>query len=308
MKKEIHFMEMILQQNKIKNHKLVVDLQVEKQIAHRNKKNKAFKGIIIAGTVLSTLPLLLILFYIFKQGITAINWDFFTNLPKPVGETGGGVSNALVGSILILLVSCVLAIPVGIVIGIYLSEVAKSRLAYYCRLAVDVLQGIPSIVIGIIIYEWIVRPMGGFSAFSGSVALALMMLPSIIKSTEETLKLLPESLKEASLALGVPYYKTVLKIIVPTGISGITTGVILSIARVIGETAPLFFTAFGNPFMSTNIFKPISSLPLIIFNYATSPYNDWHQLAWGASMLLILMILILNLITKIVQRKWKVQF
>jgi phosphate transport system permease protein len=137
-----------------------MNMQIEKQIAHRNKKNKAFKGVIIAGTILSTLPLLLILFYIFKQGITAINWDFFTNLPKPVGETGGGVSNALVGSILILLVSCVLAIPVGIVIGIYLSEVAKSRLAYYCRLAVDVLQGIPSIVIGIIIYEWIVRPTG----------------------------------------------------------------------------------------------------------------------------------------------------
>jgi phosphate transport system permease protein len=283
-------------------------MQIEKQIAKRNKKNKIFKGVIIAGTVISTLPLLLILFYIFKQGITAINWEFFTNLPKPVGETGGGVANALVGSILILLVSCVIAIPVGIIIGIYLSEVAKSRLAYYCRLAVDVLQGIPSIVIGIIIYEWIVRPMGGFSAFSGSVALALMMLPSIIKSTEETLKLLPESLKEASLALGVPYYKTILKIIIPSGLSGIMTGVILSIARVIGETAPLLFTAFGNPFMSTDIFKPMSSLPLIIFNYATSPYSDWHQLAWGASMLLILMILILNIITKIVQRKWKVQF
>ncbi|MEO5908651.1 MAG: phosphate ABC transporter permease PstA, partial [Ginsengibacter sp.] len=300
--------EMILKQNKIMNNKLLVDLQIEKQIVRRNKKNKIFKGIIIAGTIISTLPLLLILFYIFKQGITAINWDFFTNLPKPVGETGGGVANALVGSILILLVSCVLAIPIGIIIGIYLSEVAKSRLAYFSRLAVDVLQGIPSIVIGIIIYEWIVRPMGGFSAFSGSVALALMMLPSIVKSTEETLKLLPESLKEASLALGVPYYKTILKIIVPTGIGGIMTGVILSISRVIGETAPLLFTAFGNPFMSTNIFKPISSLPLIIFNYATSPYNDWHQLAWGASMLLILMILILNIITKIVQRKWKVQF
>jgi len=299
---------MILHQNKIMNNKLFADLEIEKQIAHRNKKNKAFKGIIIAGTIISTLPLLLILFYIFKQGITAINWDFFTNLPKPVGETGGGVANALVGSVLILLVSCVLAIPVGIIIGIYLSEATKSRLAYYCRLAVDVLQGIPSIVIGIIIYEWIVRPMGGFSAFSGSVALALMMLPAIVKSTEETLKLLPESLKEASLALGVPYYKTILKIIVPTGLGGIMTGVILSIARVIGETAPLLFTAFGNPFMSTNIFKPMSSLPLIIFNYATSPYNDWHQLAWGASMLLILMILILNIITKIVQRKWKVQF
>jgi phosphate transport system permease protein len=213
-----------------------------------------------------------------------------------------------VGSILILLVSCIIAIPVGIVIGIFLSEETKSKLAYYCRLAVDVLQGIPSIVIGIIIYEWIVRPMGGFSAFSGSVALALMMLPSIVKSTEETLKLLPESLKEASLALGVPYYKTMMKVIVPTGLSGILTGVILSISRVIGETAPLLFTAFGSPFMTTDIFKPMSSLPLIIFNYATSPYEDWHQLAWGASMLLILMILILNIISKIVQRKWKVQF
>jgi len=284
------------------------DKLVEKQIGRRNKKNKIFKGVIIAGTVVSTLPLILILFYIFQQGVSAINWHFLTNLPKPVGEAGGGVSNALVGSILILLVACALAIPIGILIGIYLSEDKQSKLAYYARLSVDVLQGIPSIVIGIIIYEWIVRPMGGFSSFSGSLALALMMLPSIIKSTEETLKLLPESLKEASLALGVPYYKTILKVIVPTGISGITTGVILSISRVIGETAPLLFTAFGNPFMNTNILKPMSSLPLIIFNYATSPYEDWHQLAWGASLLLILMILFLNIITKIVQRKWKVQF
>jgi len=281
---------------------------VEKQIARRNKKNKLFKGVIIAGTVISTLPLLLILFYIFRQGITAINWNFFTHLPKPVGETGGGIANALVGSIIILLVSCIFAIPIGIIIGLYLSETGKSRLAYFCRLSVDVLQGIPSIVIGIIIYEWVVRSLGGFSAFSGSMALALMMLPAIIKSTEETLKLLPGSLKEASLALGVPYYKTILKIIVPTGMGGIMTGVILSISRVIGETAPLLFTSFGNSFMTTDIFKPMSSLPLIIFNYATSPYSDWHQLAWGASLVLILMVLILNVITKLVQRKWKVQF
>jgi phosphate transport system permease protein len=301
-------MEIILEKKIPSKTKEFQDKLIEKQIARRNSKNKLFKGVIIAGTIISTLPLLLILFYIFRQGIAAINWNFLTNLPKPVGETGGGVSNALVGSIIILLVSCIVAIPAGIIIGIYLSEETKSKLAYYCRLAVDVLQGIPSIVIGIIIYEWIVRPLGGFSAFSGSLALALMMLPSIIKSTEETLKLLPESLKEASLALGVPYYKTILKVIVPTGIRGITTGVILSISRVIGETAPLLFTSFGNPFMSTNIFKPMSSLPLIIFNYATSPYEEWHQLAWGASMLLILMILFLNIITKIVQRKWKVQF
>ncbi len=299
---------MILQEKTTIKNNLSVDKQIEKQIAGRNRKNKTFKGVIIAGTIISTLPLLLILFYIFRQGISALDWHFLTNLPKPVGETGGGVANALVGSIMILLVSCIFAIPMGIIIGIYLSEATKSKLAYYSRLAVDVLQGIPSIVIGIIIYEWVVRPMGGFSAFSGSMALTLMMLPSIIKSTEETLKLLPHSLKEASLALGVPYYKTILKVVVPTGISGITTGIILSIARVIGETAPLLFTAFGNPFMSTNIFKPMSSLPLIIFNYATSPYNDWHQLAWGASLLLILMILFLNIITKIVQRKWKVQF
>ncbi len=301
-------MEMALESELAKKKQLIQDRLVEKQIGLRNKKNTLFKGIIIAGTVISTLPLLLILFYIFKQGVAAINWHFLTNLPKPVGEAGGGVSNALVGSILILLVSCVIAIPIGIVIGIYLSEEKKSRLGYYSRLSIDVLQGIPSIVIGIIIYEWVVKPMGGFSALSGSIALALMMLPSIVKSTEETLKLLPESLKEASLALGVPYYKTILKVIVPTGLSGIFTGVILSIARVIGETAPLLFTAFGNPYMTTNIFKPMSSLPLIIFNYATSPYNDWHELAWGASMLLILMILILNIITKIIQHKWKVQF
>ncbi len=301
-------MERVLEAELKIKKKLSKTRLIEKQIGRRNKKNILFKGVIIGGTLISTLPLLLILFYIFKQGVAAINWHFLTHLPNPVGEPGGGVSNALVGSIIILLVSCVLAIPVGIVIGIYLSEEKKSRLGYYCRLATDVLQGIPSIVIGIIIYEWVVRPMGGFSALSGSVALSLMMLPSIIKSTEETLKLLPESLKEASLALGVPYYKTILRVIVPTGLSGITSGVILSIARVIGETAPLLFTAFGNPFMATNILKPMSSLPLIIFNYATSPYNDWHQLAWGASMVLILMILILNIITKIVQRKWKVQF
>ena len=301
-------MEMILQQKTTIKNNRSDDKQIEKQIARRNRKNKAFKGMIIAGTIISTLPLLLILFYIFRQGITAINWNFFTHLPKPVGETGGGVSNALVGTILILLVSCVLAIPIGIIIGIYLSEETKSKLAYYCRLSVDILQGIPSIVIGIIIYEWVVRPLGGFSAFSGSMALALMMLPAIIKSTEETLKLLPHSLKEASLALGVPYYKTILNIIVPTGLGGITAGVILSISRVIGETAPLLFTSFGNSFMSTDIFKPMSSLPLIIFNYATSPYSDWHQLAWGASLLLILMVLFLNIITKIVQHKWKVQF
>ncbi len=277
-------------------------------IEYRNIRNKLFKGIVIILTVICTLPLLLVLYRITKEGISAINWDFFVNLPKPVGEKGGGIANALVGSGLIILMASVFAIPLGISIGIYLSEFKKTKLAYFTLLSVDVLQGIPSIVIGIIIYLWVVKTMGHFSAVSGSIALSMMMLPAIIKSTEETLKLIPDTLKEASLSLGVPYYRTILKVILPAGITGILSGVILSVARVAGETAPLLFTAFGNPFMNTNITKPMSSLPSIIFNYAISPYEDWHKLAWGASFMLIAIILVLNIITKIAQRKWRVQF
>jgi len=155
---------------------------------------------------------------------------------------------------------------------------------------------------------WVVKPTGHFSAISGSIALAIMMLPPIIKATEETLKLIPETIKEASLSLGVPYYKTILRIMLPTSISGIITGSLLSISRVAGETAPLLFTAFGNPFVNTNILKPISSLPLLIYNYASSPYEEWHQLAWGASFVLIMMILILNVTTKLIERRWRIQF
>ncbi|HEX5553552.1 MAG TPA: phosphate ABC transporter permease PstA [Chitinophagaceae bacterium] len=277
-------------------------------IYRRKRKNSLFKTAVIVFSAISTLPLLFILFYIFRQGIAAINWQFLINLPKPVGEPGGGIANALLGTVLIVLVAAIIAIPIGIFTGIYLNENRRSPTSYYCRLSVDVLQGIPSIVVGIIIYEWVVRTMGGFSAVSGSLALALMMIPLIVKSTEETLKLLPYSLKEASLSLGVPYYRTILKVIVPAGMGGILSGIILSIARVVGETAPLLFTAFGNPYMNANIFKPISSLPLIIFNYATSPYNDWHQLAWGASFILVVMVLILSMITKLIEKRWKIQY
>ncbi len=278
------------------------------QLRQRSLKNIVFKGGVIFLTILATLPLLFILFYIIRQGISALNWSFFTQLPLPVGQVGGGVANAIVGTLIIVGVAAVLAIPAGIFAGIYLSEAKKSKLSYYCRLAVDVLQGIPSIVIGIIVYVWVVKSLGSFSALSGSVALALMMLPFVVKSTEETLKLIPNHLKEASLALGVPYYKTILKVILPTGLSGIFSGIILGIARVIGETAPLLFTAFGSPYMNTNLLKPMDNLPLTIFKYATSPYDDWHRLAWGASFVLIMIILILNMITKIIEKKWRIQF
>jgi phosphate transport system permease protein len=253
------------------------------------------------------LPLFAILFYIIKAGITRVNWSFLVNVPKPVGEKGGGIANALLGTFLIIIVASLIAIPVGIMCGVFLSENRKSRLAYWSRLCVDILQGVPSIVIGIIAYFWLVKPLGGFSALSGSVALAIMMLPIVIRSTEETLKLLPDSLKEAAFALGMPFHRVILKVIVPCGISGILSGVMLSIARVAGETAPLLFTAFGNPYLSANITKPMQSLPLLIFNYATSPYNDWHDLAWGASVILLVFVLLLNISTKLITKRWKVQ-
>jgi len=281
---------------------------MDELIRLRFYKDKLFKSGIILLTLLSTVPLLLILFYIVKQGISAINWDFFINLPKPVGEKGGGILNALIGSGIIIFIASLIAIPFGAIAGLYLSEYSRDKLAYWVGLCVDVLQGIPSIVLGIIIYLWIVKPTGHFSALSGSIALAIMMLPPIIKSTEETLKLIPGTIKEASLSLGVPYYKTILRIILPMGLSGILSGSILSISRVAGETAPLLFTAFGNPFINTNILKPMSSLPLLIFNYASSPYDEWHKLAWGASFVLIMLILFLNIVTKILERRWKIQF
>ncbi len=276
-------------------------------VKYRIGKSTGFQVLTILLSFACVVPLIFILIYIIKAGITKINWNFLTNLPKPVGETGGGIANALLGSTIIIGVASVIAIPIGILCGIYLSENRNTKLAYWSRLCVDILQGVPSIVIGIVAYFWLVKPLGGFSALSGSVALAIMMLPTIVRSTEETLKLLPDTIREAAYALGMPFHRVILKVIVPCGISGILSGVMLSVARIAGETAPLLFTAFGNPYTSTNILKPMQSLPLLIFNYATSPYNDWHDLAWGASCILLIWVLLLNIFTKLITRKWKVQ-
>ena len=276
-------------------------------VKYRVGKSRLVQGVIVFFAFLITLPLMLIIIYIFREGITKINWDFLTKIPKPVGETGGGIVNALIGSILIVLTASAMAVPIGIMAGIYLSENRTGRLSYWCRLCVDVLQGVPSIVIGIVVYFWIVKPIGTFSAFSGSIALAIMMLPILIRSTEETLKLIPSSLKEAGLALGLPYHRVILKVIVPCGISGILSGIMLSVARIAGETAPLLFTAFGNPFLNLNLGKPMQSLPLMIFNYATSPYDEWHEMAWGAALILLFTVLLLNIITKLTTKRWNVQ-
>jgi phosphate transport system permease protein len=276
-------------------------------VKYRVGKSKLVQGLIVFFAFLITVPLLLIIIYIFREGITRINWNFLTKIPKPVGEEGGGIVNALIGSALIVLAATIIAVPIGIMAGIYLSENQTSRLSYWSRLCVDVLQGIPSIVIGIVVYFWIVKPIGTFSAISGSVALAVMMLPILVRSTEETLKLIPFSLKEAGLALGLPYHRVILKVIVPCGVSGILSGIMLSIARIAGETAPLLFTAFGNPFLNTNLTRPMQSLPLMIFNYATSPYDEWHEMAWGAALILLFTVLLLNIITKLTTKRWNVQ-
>jgi phosphate transport system permease protein len=278
-----------------------------KNIKYRIGKSYVAQIVTTIFAFACVIPLLYILGFILKAGITKINWHFLVSIPKPVGESGGGIVNALVGSILIILCASIIAIPIGILAGIYLSENGKSRLAYWCRLCVDILQGVPSIVIGIIAYFWLVKPLGGFSALSGSVALAIMMLPIVIRSTEETLKLLPSSLQEAAFALGMPFHRVMFKVVVPVGISGILSGVMLAIARITGETAPLLFTAFGNPYLSYNITKPMQSLPHLIYDYATSPYDDWKNLAWGASVILLLWVLLLNIFTKLITRKWKVQ-
>ncbi|MCP4626466.1 MAG: phosphate ABC transporter permease PstA [bacterium] len=277
-------------------------------LRYRLLKDRFFKAAVILLALAVLVPLLLILYHIVRNGIAVVNWEFLTSLPKPMGDVGGGIANALVGTIMLVIVAAALAVPPGICAGIYLAESKSGRLAAALRTCMDILQGIPSIVIGIIAYAWVVVTFGTFSAFSGGIALAVMMLPVIVRATEETLKLIPENLREASLALGVPYSKTILKVVVPSGLSGILTGIMLGMARIAGETAPLLFTAFGSPFMNLNIFKPVDSLPLMIFNYATSPYPEWHSMAWGASFVLVVFVLSINFFAKVISAKWKVRF
>ena len=271
-------------------------------------KDRLFLALVILFSFVMIVPLMLIIFHIVKNGIAVISWEFLTSMPRPMGEPGGGIVNALAGTLMLIVLASLFAIPLGVLAGIYLVEQKKGVIASGVRLCMEVLQGIPSIVIGIVAYAWVVLSMGTFSALSGSVALAIMMLPVIVRSTEETLRLIPDNLREASLALGVSYSRTVLKIVVPSGLTGILTGILLAIARITGETAPLLFTAFGNPFMSLNVLKPVDSLPLIIFNYATSPYPEWHAKAWGAALVLVVFVLGMNFIAKVIAKRWKVRF
>jgi phosphate transport system permease protein len=247
-------------------------------------------GMAILTVVLVLAPLIAIFAYLVYRGIGSITWDFLTKTPKPVGEPGGGMANAIVGSLIILGIASAIGVPFGVGAGIYLAEFGRNRFGQAIRFTADVLNGVPSIVIGIVAYGLVVVPMGGFSALAGGVALGIMMVPTICRTTEEMLLLVPQALREAAYGLGVPRWRTTLSIVLRTATSGVITGIMLAFARVAGETAPLLFTALGNTFWNLRYDQPTAALPLQIFIYANSAYEDWHRQAWAGSFVLIVLI------------------
>jgi len=259
----------------------------------RHGVNHLVTFLAIASTVIVIAPLIAILAYLLYMGAHSLNWAFFTRIPAPVGEEGGGMANAIAGSGIVLAIASVLGIPVGIAAGVYLAEFGRGKLlAAVVRFTADVLNGVPSIVMGIASYSLIVIKQGHFSAWAGGVALAVMMVPTITRTTEEMLATVPHAIREAALGLGVPKWRTVVSVSLKTASPGIITGCMLAFARVAGETAPLLFTAFGNQFWSFKLNQPIAALPLQIYVYAISPYDEWHRLAWAGSLVLIVMIMV----------------
>jgi len=278
-------------------------LNVSKSHTSRRKvKSKIMLILCYIAAFTAILPLLYIFFYTTMQGASSLNWAFFTELPKPVGEEGGGMANAILGTLILVGLGSAIGIPVGVFAGIYVTEYSKNVLANIIKFVTDVLSGIPSIIIGIFAYGLIVIPMKSFSAYAGGFALGVLMIPTITRITEEMLKLVPHTLREAALALGIPRWKTTLRIVLRTAQSGIITGILLAIARAAGETAPLLFTSFGNSFWSTTLDSPMASIPVQIFNYAISPYDEWHRKAWAGAFVLIALVFIVSLIVRLATR------
>jgi len=267
-------------------------------LGYRRRKlvDRLARGFCIGATALAVLPLFLVLYYVAEKGLAGVSWDFFTKMPMPVGETGGGMKHALMGTLIVVAVASAIGIPVGILAGIYLGEFGQGgKFGQVVRFSADVMAGIPSITVGLFVYAVVVLTMGSFSALAGGIALAILMIPTVMRTTEEMLKLVPAHLREAALALGAPKRRAIWRVAVRTAAPGIATGVVLAIARISGETAPLLFTALGKDYFSTDLGKPIATLPVQIYNYAISPYDDWHQQAWTAALVLVFMVLVFNL-------------
>jgi phosphate transport system permease protein len=268
----------------------------------RKFKSNAVTVVLVLCALAVIAPLFLVIYFLLARGASSLDWNFFTQLPKPTGEVGGGMANAIVGTMTLLAMAAVVGVPIGVFGGIYLAEYGSDRGNNWIRFAADVLNGIPSIVWGMVIYLILVVPFKTFSAYAGGVALGIMMVPLVMRTTEEVLILVPQSYREAALALGVARWKVIMVIVVRTALKGIATGVIVAMARIAGETAPLLFTALGNNFWNHNLKEPISALPLQIFAYAISPYDDWHRQAWAGALVLMALILALNITVRVLSR------
>jgi phosphate transport system permease protein len=266
-------------------------------LAYRRRKlvDVTARGLCIAASFVALIPLAAVLLYVGEKGVGGLSWDFFTEMPIPVGEVGGGMKHAIVGTLICVGIASAIGIPIGILAGVYLAEFGDNRLGTTVRFSADVMNGIPSITVGIFVYTLVVLSMGHFSALAGGIALSILMIPTVMRTTEEMLRMVPASLREAALALGAPKRRAIITVALRTAASGIATGVMLAVARVAGETAPLLFTALGNDYYSTEATKPIATLSVQIYTYAVSPYDDWHAKAWAAALLLVTMILVLNL-------------
>ena len=261
----------------------------------RRLKSATMTGLVAALAILAVLPLLLIFGDLIHKGASSIDWNFFVKSPVPAGESGGGVANAIVGSVIVVLLGCVVGMPIGVGTGLFLAEFGNGRMGWTVRFIADVLNGTPSIVVGIFAWTWLVKPVGHFSALAGGAALAILMIPMLARTTEEMVRLVPNSLREAALALGYPRWRTSLTIVARTALGGIVTGGLVAVARIAGETAPLLFTALGNLNFSTSIREPMQTLSLQIFTYATGPFEEWHRLAWAAAVVLMALVLTLAL-------------
>jgi phosphate transport system permease protein len=260
-------------------------------------------GLMVGAVIVALLPLFFILLDLTVQGAGSLSVDFFTKMPAPAGETGGGVAHAIVGTLIIVGAASLIGLPIGIAAGIYCAEYPNNRLTWITRFVADVMNGTPSIVVGVFAWAWIVATQKHFSALAGSAALAMLMIPMVLRTTEEMIKLVPNSLREAALALGYPRWRTSLSIVVRTTLPGIVTGSLLAVARIAGETAPLLFTALGSQYLSYNLNQPMAALPLTVFTYATGPYEEWHRYAWAAALVLILVVFVLSLGARLAIRR-----
>jgi phosphate transport system permease protein len=276
--------------------------RTKRSLGRRTLVNRTMAVVTYAAAITAATPLILIIYHLARQGASSLDVAFFTEMPQPVGETGGGMANAIAGTMVLVGVAALIGLPVGVGAGLYLAEHKGARFANSIRFLSDVLNGLPSIVMGIFAWQFLVRPLGHFSAAAGGVALGAMMIPLVTRTTEELVLTVPTSLREAALALGYTRWRTSLAVVLRTALPGIVTGALVAVARIAGETAPLLFTAFGNQFWSLSLNHPISALPLQIFTYAISPYDEWHRLAWAGALVLIALILLVSIAARIVTR------